>query len=950
MEQITKETALNRIAELAQRFEENYENYKRGSYDEAKTRGDYINKFFRALGWDIFNEQGLDESYREVIPEDKIKVEGKTKAPDYCFTIYGQRKFFVEAKKPSVPIKDDASASFQLRQYGWHTKLPISIITDFEEFAIYDCTKKPFPNDKAPVGRIRYLTYKDYVRDFDFLWNTFSKEGILKGRFDKFTKSDTAKRGTSTVDSDFLISLNEWRKYLAASIAKNNHRLTQEEVQYAVQQTLDRIIFLIFCEYKRIEPWESLKKAIEKGNLYKNLFELFQQADEKYNSGLFDFRKDKISEKLKIDDKVIKNIISELYPPNNEYDFSILPVEVLGNAYEQFLGKVIRITPGHIVKIEEKPEVRKAGGVYYTPEYIVDYIVKNTVGKLIQGKTPEQISEIKIVDPACGSGSFLLGAFQFLLNYHADYYRKRNYHEKKISEGSSGKDNPLSPEGRLTTEEKRKILINNIFGVDIDPQAVEVTKLSLLLKAMEGETEASINQQLKLIHKRVLPNLDGNIQCGNSLIGYDFFDDDLGLDKENREELKKKINPFDWKAAFPQVFKQGGFDAVIGNPPWVSLSGKFGNDILSSDAQQYLLSKFQGNTYMPNLYEYFVHRGLELIKKGGSFSLIVPDRLGYNAQFVILRKKILDQFEIEELIYKAEFPGIVTDTLIFRILNSIQPKKSYEIRVGEFGKELQIKTSEEYLKDKEYKFTYETSNLISKVLDKLFISKNFEPLGKIIETTSGLGGKSKEITEQQKNNRQIKIVRGRSVQKYFLGEIFYFEFIRKNITGRTTDIKKLGVKEKVLLRKTGYPIYATYDTSKIFPEQSLYFLFGNKTKLSLKYFTALINSKIFQFVYWHRLVTNRDSTPQLKKVDLDRFPVLVLDLDGKSQKTIHDEIIRLVDILLQLNKDIHKVKLPSEKDKIQNRITAAENRINEIVYELYGLTKVEIETIESSIK
>lgn len=450
MDIATQETALKRIKELVDQFDEGYDNFKKTTYDEAKTRGTFIDEFFKALGWDIHNKEGLDESYRDVIPEDKIKVEGRTKAPDYCFTISGQRKFFVEAKKPSVPIKTDNASVFQLRRYGYHNKLSISIITNFEEFVIYDCTKKPFLTDKTSICRIRHINYKEYIKEFEFLWNTFSKESVLKGRFDKFVKSDTEKRGTSTVDTDFLVSLNEWRKYLATSIARNNHRLSQEEVQYAVQQTIDRIIFLVFCEYKKIEPWGNLKSTTRKGNRYKNLFELFNNADNKYNSGLFDLQKDQISEKLTVDNKVIDNIVFDLYPPNSEYDFSIFPVEVLGNAYEQFLGKIIRITPGHIVKIEDKPEVKKAGGVFYTPQYIVDYIVKNTVGKLIHGKTPVQISKIKIVDPACGSGSFLLGAYQLLLNYHTDYYLKNGFKDKKI------KNNPLTPEGRLSTEEKGK--------------------------------------------------------------------------------------------------------------------------------------------------------------------------------------------------------------------------------------------------------------------------------------------------------------------------------------------------------------------------------------------------------------------------------------------------------------------------------------------------------------
>ena len=531
----TKETALVKITELVTRFEEQVESYIKSDYNETLTRRDFIDPFFKALGWDIDNEQGFAEAYREVIHEDKVKVGKATKAPDYSFRIGGgKRLFFVEAKKPSVFIKDEITPAYQVRRYGWSAKLAISIITDFQEFAIYDCTKKPQVTDKASTARIKYITYKDYIKEFDFIYDTFSKEKVLKGSFDKFVQSDTYKKGTTTVDKEFLQSLDSWRTYLATSISWNNKDLDEDEINFAVQQTIDRIIFLRIAEDRSVEPYENLKHTIKQGDFYKNLFEQFRHADEKYNSGLFDFVKDKISKNLKIDNKVLKTIISELYYPESPYEFSVLSVEILGSAYEQFLGKVIRITPAHIAKVEEKPEVRKAGGVYYTPQYIVEYIVKNTVGKLIENKTPKEISKIKIVDPACGSGSFLIGAYQYLMDWHKIFY----YRLLKQTAMKGKKDNPLTPEGNLTTSEKKRILLNNIFGVDIDVNAVEVTKLSLLLKCMEGETEASIATQLRLFNERVLPTLDQNILSGNSLVDTDFYDSVLDFGDE------RKIKPF----------------------------------------------------------------------------------------------------------------------------------------------------------------------------------------------------------------------------------------------------------------------------------------------------------------------------------------------------------------------------------------------------------------------
>jgi type I restriction-modification system DNA methylase subunit len=322
--------------------------------------------------------------------------------------------------------------------------------------------------------------------------------------------------------------------------------------------------------------------ALQNGeNVYKRLFQLFNKADEKYNSGLFHFSKEKgrencdsLTPALHIDDKPLKDIFNNLYYPESPYEFSVLSADILGQVYEKFLGKVIRLTAGHQAKIVEKPEVRKAGGVYYTPDYIVDYIVKNTVGKLVEGKKPGPrggVSHLKILDPACGSGSFLIGAYQFLLDWHRDAY---------IGDGpenwSKGKTPRIYPsrkgEWRLTSAERNRILLNNIFGVDIDHQAVEVTKLSLLLKVLEGEDEQSIGKQMSLFQERVLPDLSNNIKCGNSLIGPDFYDQQQ-MTVFDEEEIFR-VNAFDWNSEFAEVMKDGGFDAVIGNPPPAAMDEK----------------------------------------------------------------------------------------------------------------------------------------------------------------------------------------------------------------------------------------------------------------------------------------------------------------------------------------------------------------------------------------
>ena len=524
-----------------------------------------MDPFFEALGWDVRNAQGYAEQYKDVVHEDAIKVSEATRAPDYCFRIGGARKFFLEVKKPSIAIGVDVGPAYQLRRYAWSAKLPLSVLTDFEELAVYDCRQKPGPKDKAGVGRVMFLTFDQYLDRWDEIDDILAKESVLKGAFDRYVQETKGKRGTSEVDVEFLKEIEGWRETLARNIALRNPALSVHELNDAVQRTIDRVIFLRMCEDRGIEEYGRLMALVNGPQIYPRLGDLYRQAADKYDSGLFDLQADTLTPTLTVDDGVLKPILDALYYPQCPYEFSVLPADVLGQVYEQFLGKVIRLTAGHRAVVEEKPEVKKAGGVYYTPTYIVDYIVRQTVGRLVEGQTPRQMAGLRILDPACGSGSFLLGAYQYLLDAHLQWYQAND--PERHARGKQPAVYQVSTAGggwRLTTAEKKRILLNSIYGVDIDRQAVEVTKLSLLLKVLEGETDETLGRQLALWREPALPDLDRNIQCGNSLIGPDYFQGRLLAD----EEEMRRVNPFDWRAEFPEAMAAGGFDVVIGNPPW----------------------------------------------------------------------------------------------------------------------------------------------------------------------------------------------------------------------------------------------------------------------------------------------------------------------------------------------------------------------------------------------
>ncbi len=418
------------ILSLIERFEFHRQAYVLGNYNETQLRREFVDKFFSALGWDVDNNKGFSEKYKEVMHEEPVRIRGTTLFFDYTFRIGGARKFLVETKKPFVRIKDANEAALQIRRYAWNQKLPLSILTNFEEFAIYDCRIKPENGDAASKARIEYFTYKEYSQKWDWLVSIISPESIQLGSFDKYAETTKGKRGTASVDDDILAEIEQWRDALAKNIALRNPSLTVEELNSIVQRTIDRILFLRICEDRGIEEYETLHKLLEGEQVYGRLCQLFRNADDKYNSGLFHFQQepdwdespDTLSLTVAMDDKVLKGIIKRLYFPDSQYEFSLIPPAILGHVYEQFLGKVIRLTDEHQAKVEFKPEVKKAGGVFYTPQYIVEYIVKHTVGELVKDKTPREVSKLRILDPACGSGSFLIGAYQFLLDWHRDWY------------------------------------------------------------------------------------------------------------------------------------------------------------------------------------------------------------------------------------------------------------------------------------------------------------------------------------------------------------------------------------------------------------------------------------------------------------------------------------------------------------------------------------------------
>ena len=999
-----KEQSKQKLRELVERFRYNLDVYKKSAYNEAQVRREFIDPLFEALGWDVSNKQGFAEQYKEVVLEDTIKVGRSTRAPDYSFRIGGQRKFFVEAKKPAVNIKEDVSPAYQLRRYAWSAKLPLSVVTDFEEFSVFDCRIKPNPNDKPGVGRIAYYTFEEYLDSdtFDAIYDVFSKEAVLKGGFDKYAESTKGKKGTAEVDSEILKEIESWRELLAKNIALRNPDVSIYELNYAVQKIIDRIIFLRICEDRAIEPYGQLQTKAESGDVYTHLLNHFKLAESKYDSGIFDFDTDRITPGLRIDDRVLKTIIQSLYYPKSPYEFSVLGVEILGNVYEQFLGKVIRLTAGHQAKVETKPEVKKAGGVYYTPQYIVDYIVKNTVGKLVEGngKTPEEIAAIKILDPACGSGSFLIGAYTYLLRYHLDWYTNNN--PKKHKEAVfQVREN----EWYLTTAEKKRILLNNIFGVDIDPQAVEVTKLSLLLKVLEHESRESIDQQVKLGLEGALPNLEGNVKCGNSLIGPDFYGTGQQETLFDEEEMRR-VNVFDWedeRKGFGGIMNRGGFDVVVGNPPYVRQE-------LLTEQKEYFKTHYHVYQGTADLYAYFIEKGVSLLSSEGLFSIIVANKW-MRANYGKTLRQWLKTKRIKEIVDFGDlsvFKSATTYPCIMRISNG-EPRSTFEVTQV---KTLEFPDLETYVDEHSYLVSQKDLNdngwsLVNEVMQALLkkLQAVGVPLGEYVDgriyygIKTGLnkafvidaGTHDRLIAEDPKSAEVIKpFLVGKDIKRYTHPDVKrYLILFEKGVTNKEAP----GYRNKWAWLEERYPAiarhlkpfekegekrydkgdywwelracnyYAEFEKPKIIvPDISLRgnftmdkgkFYCVNTTYIisnADKYLLGILNSNLITFFYKSIASTYRGGYLRFIYQYMVELPIRTIDFANPAEKAQHDKLVALVDNMLELQKKYHEARMEQDKELYERQIKMVDTQIDRLVYELYGLTEEEVKVVENATK
>ena len=547
----------------------------------------------------------------------------------------------------------------------------------------------------------------------------------------------------------------------------------------------------------------------------------------------------------------------------------------------------------------------------------------------------------------------MLGAYEYLLKWHTSYYQTKS---------KNGKQPELTPEGNLTSTIKKQILINNIFGVDLDEQAVEVTKLSLLLKCLEGETNASITHQMTMFKQRVLPNLDNNIKAGNSLVNENYYTQELDFEPNT----EKKIKPFNWQTTFKDVFARDGFNVIIGNPPWVDLKGH-PNELI-----KYYFSNYHTAENRVNLYALFLERAIQLMESTGKFGFIIPNSLLYQSSYQKLRRHILEKSKLQNIVRLPDntFEGVKAESLI--IIGNTKDeavecliydrKDKISLINQENAQQVRYINQNKWLSNSFSAYDIFTDENVSTLLNR--VEENKKPLIDFCDFTLGLTpyDKYKGHTEKQIKERVFhstapldktykKLLSGGDITRYNVtwGEKEYISY--GNWLGAARE-KRFFTQPRILIRQiiSGNParIFAAYTDKELYNTQSVFNLvLKPNVEVDIKFILAIINSKLMNFYHSNKyLDQSKNLFQKILIQNCKQFPIPVLDSTKKQQKAIHDKVVKYVDSIETIQQSINTNKNPNQTEQLQSRLQAEENRLDYLIYEMYGLTQLEIKTIK----
>lgn len=884
----TKDESLREVEKLVAKYKGFGSDVDR--LKEEETKKDFILPLFKALNWDT-------ENSKEVSAEEKISK----KRVDYGFRINGIPKFFCEAKAAGEVLGEDYAK--QSVNYSWLKTTTWAVLTNFVRLDIYNAeweSKNVFAKRFISIG------FEEYVSKFDQLW-LLSRNSFEASELDKVAEDWGKKQKKvpiTPVTDRLFVDMIGWRQGLTKSIASKKANMeivrTEDVLDECVQRILDRMIFIRVCEDRQLEPNTLLSRLREwKGagrdkSFYKLLVDVFGEFDRLYDSKLFAHH---TADDLDIDDIVLSFMINELYENKHVgfgYDFSAIDADVLGSIYEQYLGYILE-------KHRKKTEVikdnwkRKSLGIFYTPAYVVDYVVRNTVEKVPLGRGS---SALKILDPACGSGSFLSRALGSL-----------------VQDG----------DGFLS---EMHVLLDSIHGVDLDPKAVEIAQLDLMLKILEK--------------RQALPYLDRNLREGNSLIT------DSNVDSRS----------FDWAHEFHEIIAKGGFDIVIGNPPYVE-----SRDIPDKE-WDYYRNHYESAYKRFDLSVLFVEKGVQLLKDGGLLGFIISNKFAASDYGFGVRKYILENCAIEQIIDVSNI-DVFRDASTYPYIIILRKEDSEKARKSQIIKAMKVSNKDELQNSKliyeiHQSAFYESPNLIfsidltpsvKKLIDRM--SEKSVPLGDICEMKDGIhtgNVKEKLIVNSKVDSSSKRLITAESIDRYVVGWgglwVRYDPDLidsSKGEYGSLRDERIFTAREKLMTALFGLRLEVAFDENQLYANNSVKIILPLEKGVNLKYLLACLNSKLLAF--YHRTFY---APTHVRGGYMQFYPQDILQLPIK-QASASDigSIVSLVDRILQLNKDLAEVPPSSDKGKkLQNEVAECDGAIDQMVYRIYGLSEDEIATVE----
>lgn len=873
-----KEKAKRAVRELVEKFNLVVEEKRFKRYTEEETKKDFILPLFEALGWNVYNKPDRGDS---VSAEERISK----KRVDYGFRINGVPKFFLEAKALKADL-DNPQFVEQAINYSWHKGCTWAVLTDFEDVRIFNAEWK---TAEPLQSHLKTIPCTEFLGRFDELW-LLSKESFEQALLDKEAEKWGKKTKKIPVDKQLLADFTRFREILSKNINKLNEGrgLTEEDLDESVQRMLDRLIFIRNCEDRGLEEKKLISALREwetggRGRLVNSLREVFSYFDGQYNSKVF---AQHLCDSLSVSDDVLSEVVRGLYQTRERavsYDFSALDADVLGNIYEQYLGHILKKTAKR-AKVSDAHKKRKEHGIYYTPTYIVDYIVKNTLGELLKDRKVDA-EKIRVLDPACGSGSFLIKAFDVL----DEYWRRKDgdYAQTK-----------LDSETGTTFSRKVKILKNNIFGVDLDKQAVEIAQLNLLLKIAEKG------------HR--LPLLKESVKNGNSLID----DPQVAGDKA-----------FNWQEQFKEIMSEGGFDVVIGNPPYIN------NRNLPEVEKNFFSENYKTAYQQYDIYVLFYELAMKLLREGGYLGFITSNKFAITKYGLPLRElflnfkivKIIDVSQLGVFVEASTYPYIV-------ILQKKKSEKSHKIKVySPESLELEINEPVEIRQDSlssSEPFLFNLTKEELSIVDKI----NGEYVIDIF--------RAKPTTKNITEGGDVSVITNKEVERYRL-----IKSSKKIITKKEWIIDT----PAILMKKICFvPTATIVEYSDRIPVNTVYVIHSKDANMSLQYLLAILNSKLIGYYTRKKYGTTamRGGFIELRTFEVANMPI------KNISETKQQDIVQLVNKMLSLNRRLNEIgdKKTDERARIEEEVKRTDSEIDGLVYKIYGITEEEKKIIEESLK